>query len=392
MRILQLISSAGFFGAESVLLELSRELRTLGHDVTVGVFHNLQTPNLDVATQSRNDGLRTEIFACRGRIDLSTVASLARFGREHAIEIIHSHGYKSNTYAWLSNFRNRRFLVATCHNWIYSNSKMRFYSLLDRLVLKSFDAVVPVSRTVREELIRAGFRAGMLPVIENGVNVEKFRSVNDRSATRADLGLTDQDFVIGTVGRLSREKGHAVLLRAAQDLIERHGECRVLIVGDGEDRQELESLVHALSLAGRVMFTGTRQDVPRLLRAIDLFVLPSFVEAQPMSLLEAMMAGVPAVATTVGDIPHILQQGKLGGLVPAGDVQGLARAIESCIDDRDSAHQRAQSARQYAIDVHSSSRMAREYVGIYGRASSLQRSAWSAASVKENRKNGGGMA
>src|SRR5262249_33609551 len=155
----------------------------------------------------------TEIFACRGRIDWRTAMALSRFVRQNGIDVIHSHGYKSNTYALLSNFANRRFLVSTCHNWINANAKMRFYAQLDGWVLKRFDAVVPVSRSVRDQLMQAGFAASVLSVVENGIDVQRFGGTGGRSEMREEFGFEEGSFVVGTVGRLSPEKGHEVLLR-----------------------------------------------------------------------------------------------------------------------------------------------------------------------------------
>lgn len=371
MKILQLISSAGFFGAESVLLELSHALRGLGHEAIVGVFHNRHRPNLELAEAAGRTGLRTQVFECRGKFDLGAAWRIATYVREQSVEVIHSHGYKSNTYALLSNWRNRRVLVSTCHNWINASSKMRVYGQFDRLVLKGFDAVVPVSHTVRDELVRSGFDPAVLPVVENGINVGRYGDSGRRDAVRREFGFDVGCRVIGTVGRLSPEKAQDSLLQAVQRLPAGLN-WRLLIVGDGELRHELEQTARQLGIADRTVFAGRRTDVPDVLQALDLFALPSRVEALPMALLEAMASGVPVVASDVGDVSRILQQGALGAIVPVGDVVALSSALREGLTHLEVTRTRAGLAREQVRQVHSSERMARDYLGIYARAAAVR--------------------
>jgi glycosyltransferase involved in cell wall biosynthesis len=147
---------------------------------------------------------------------------------------------------------------------------------------------------------------------------------------------------------------------------------RLLIVGDGELRQELEQTAHRLGIADRTVFAGRRADVPEVLQAMDLFVLPSRVEALPMALLEAMASGVPVVASDVGDVARILQQGALGVIVPAGEVVALSGALYEVLARIDVARTRAGLAREQVRQLHSSERMARDYLGIYARAAAAR--------------------
>ncbi len=364
LKILQLISSAGFFGAENVLLELSYELKNLGHSVTAGIFQNLHNPNLELLQNAKEHGIDTHVFRCSGKADLKTVSSIASFVRENSFDIVHSHGYKSNIYAVLSNLRNKKPIVATCHNWIVTGGKMGIYTMLDKMFLKSFDAVVPVSTNVRELLLKAGVNKDRVFLIENGINIRRFGPLTVQEELRSRL-FKGSGTVIGTVGRLTGEKGHTYLLKAARKVLDKHSDCFFLIVGDGALRGSLEDEARRLGLSERTVFAGKRSDIPALLSVMDIFALPSLTEGQPMALLEAMASGKPIVATSVGDIPTILKNGEIGRVVSPGDPNALADAILTYINDRLMAQKCAEGALTEAVMKYSSARMAEQYLRVY---------------------------
>lgn len=206
MKVLQLISTRGFFGAENVVVELAAALRSSGNPAIVGAFRNRHAgpdASFELLERAKTRGLETKAFECGGRIDLRTVGEIRRFAQERGIDVIHSHGYKSNIYAYLANRKLKCRLVTTCHNWINASSKMSFYTRLDKFFLRRFDAVAAVSADVRDQLIASGVDPGKLRVINNGVDLEKFRKrPSDNTETRRSLGIPPGAFVAGTVGRL----------------------------------------------------------------------------------------------------------------------------------------------------------------------------------------------
>jgi glycosyltransferase involved in cell wall biosynthesis len=365
LKILQLISSAGFFGAENVLLELSSALMALGHAVTIGIFDNRHTPHLEVADRARERSLVVELFPCRGRIDVRTAGLIRSFVNEKAIDIVHSHGYKSNSYALASNIHSGVPLVSTCHNWINSSARMSWYTVIDKMVLRHFNSIVAVSSSVRDQLLKSGLPDSKVMSIENGVSVEQYRRKSDTVEVRKTLGLGLQTRVIGTVGRLSREKGHIHLLRAARTVLHSGMDCAFLIIGDGPLRAELQQQAESLGIAPHVHFAGMRYDIPRMLPSMDLFVLPSLVEGQPMALLEAMAAEVPVIATRVGDISKIIRNGESGLLVPAADENALSDGIRHYLRNPVEAKQAASSAFKEVVEHHSSAAMGEKYLALY---------------------------
>lgn len=371
MRVLQLISSRGFFGAENVLVELASSLSSGGDTIFVGAFSNRHTGtdgSSEVLERAKAHGLATELFECSGRIDLKTVRAVRAFVEKNRIDVVHSHGYKSNIYAYLACRKRGTRLVTTCHNWINANSKMSLYTRLDKFFLKRFDSVVAVSDAVRDQLLDVGVSPGKVSVIGNGVSQEKFRTVSaDKKSVRAVLGLSSRAFVVGTVGRLSAEKGYDVLLEAAREVTGKRDDCFFLLIGDGPQRRELEEKARSLGIDGRIVFAGKRSDIPELLAAMDVFVMSSLTEGQPMALLEAMASGRPVVATTVGDVPKILKQGNAGLLVPPSDSKALAEGLLRVIEDNILAKRLSVNALKTIEEGYSSGRMAAEYRACYKR-------------------------
>lgn len=366
LKILQLISSAGFFGAENVLLELSDELRKTGHSVTIGVLSNSRRPNTELREKALERSINTVVFECSGKFDLKAISAIGSYVREGSIDIVHSHGYKANIYAVLSNRKNRKPLVSTCHNWIISSAKSGIYSYLDKVFLKRFDAVVPVSKTVERLVLETGLNKKKIRLIENGINIYRFIEEKRDAGLQSLLGIDSGSKVIGTVGRLTEEKGHKTLIQAAGKVLDAYKNSFFIIVGDGRLRSTLEENARVAGIGERVIFTGTRDDIPELLSIMDVFVLPSLTEGQPMSLLEAMAAGKAIVASDVGDVKKILKDGLLGIVTPPADPGAVSEGIIHYLNNPLAAEKAGTAARKEAIERYSSARMAREYLLVYG--------------------------
>jgi glycosyltransferase involved in cell wall biosynthesis len=376
MRILQLISSAGFFGAENVMLELAAGLRERHLECVVGVIKNLYNPHVEIADEAERKGLRVIVFPCRRKLDLRAVRSLRRFLREEAIGVIHGHGYKSNVYAHLAAAGEDIGRITTCHNWLGDDAKMKLYAWLDGRMLRRFDRVIGVSESVVEEILRQGVEPGKVLRIDNGIDVERYRDGGGKGGEglRRALGIDPNWKVIGTVGRLSEEKGHRCFLEAAERVLESHGRLVFLIVGDGPLRRSLEERASRMGREGsgkegsgdaRFIFTGIRSDMPAVYSVMDMFVLPSLTEGLPMALLEAIASGRPAVATRVGAVPTLIQDGYSGLLVEAGEAGELAEAMMKLLRNPEKAREFAEHAQRGIEERFSSQTMVDRYIGVY---------------------------
>ena len=365
MRVLHLLSSTGYHGAENMAAELIRQLSAQGVNNHLGVFRSSDRSNTDILGATQGHVENGTVYDCRGRFDMRTVFALRQYIVSHDIDIIHSHKYKTNLYALLANIGLRRKLFSTCHNWLGDSFTMRFYAWLDKRILRNFDMIVGVSNEIRDELKKHVSHEKIMKV-GNGIDIQKYKKPVDKKEAKRVLHVDDKQ-VIGFVGRLSPEKGIGYLLRAVSSLINEGQNVCVMIVGDGEQIGVLREEARALKMEDRVIFTGNRSDTPMLYGAMDVFVLPSLQEAFPMVILEAMACGVPVVATRVGDVAEIFEPNTSGLLVEAGDVTTLQNAIKEVLTDKNAAARMSEAARTRTEQRFSSVAMAKQYYSLYQR-------------------------
>jgi glycosyltransferase involved in cell wall biosynthesis len=238
-----------------------------------------------------------------------------------------------------------------------SGYKRRLIPVAARFAARHADFVRCVSEEVRQQAIVAGIDAGKLYVEKGRCDVELFnpdKYVEARRAWRTQLGWQDK-CIVGFVGMLIPLKGVEYLLRAVAILVDHRDDLRVLIAGDGPDRERLESLCSELRLSEHVYFVGhvPHQQVPQVLSACDLFVFPSASEGVPRALMEAMAMRLPLVASAVGGILELVQDGHTGLLVPPEDARHLALAIEELLNDTGKGRSYGDNARQFVASSHS---------------------------------------
>jgi len=343
-------------------------MRHTAFSPVVGVFKNLHNPRLEVARVAELHNLPVKVFPCKGRVDVSTILLIKKFLKTQKIDIIHSHGYKSNLYAVAASVGNTVSLVATCHNWLGDDRKMKLYAHLDKSFLNRFDKVVAVSDSVEKEILEHNIPFAKVLIIPNGIDLDRFNSGRKSDTLKREFGIDHKCTIIGTVGRLSEEKGHSHLLHAAEKVLQTYPDVVFLIVGDGPLREDLQD--KALQLAqGRsgnpFLFTGVRNDMEKIYSLMDIFVLPSLTEGLPMVLLEAMAAQKPVVATKVGAVPRVVEDGHSGLLIPPGDVERLAGAIMDLLDSPQRAQHLAQNGYERVRDHFSAKRMGEQYIEVY---------------------------
>ena len=363
-RILHLISSSGFLGAENVVLELAKESTKQGYWVAIGSIENRNNLHMELADRAVNEGLKVHIFPCKGRFDPKTIASIQDFIDREQPNILHSHGYKSNFYAWRALSNKRIPWIVTNHGKRVG-MKLSVYNRLNIFFMKKADRIVAVSQSLADEMTKKGISSTKIVVIDNGINLQKFANLPKNNDLRKSFGLNGNNTIIGTVGSLTEEKGHVYFIEAARQVIDKNPECRFLIVGDGIQRQFLEKKTADLGLTDKVIFTGSRKDVPEILPTLDAFVLPSLKEGLPMALLEAMASKVPVIATSVGAIPKVIEHGINGMLIPPKNSDVIAEAINTMLSDGNSAKEMAQRGFEKVRDHFSADIMARKYLAIY---------------------------
>jgi glycosyltransferase involved in cell wall biosynthesis len=257
--------------------------------------------------------------------------------------------------------------IAYHHGYTTTDLKMRAYNQLDRWSLPSATHVITVCDAFAKELSRTGVRPDRISVSHNSVAPARHVSDAERQVLKNELGLADDEQIVLAVGRLSREKGHSDLVNALRFLSESDPELKfkLLIVGAGPEREHLERTVGTARLSTQVLFIGHVEDVAPYYAIADVLALPSHSEGSPNVLLEAMVAGVPVVATEVGGVPEIALAEETALLVPPYDPRLFASALRRLLLDPELGHSLRANARARVASHFSPESYARFLIGTY---------------------------
>jgi glycosyltransferase involved in cell wall biosynthesis len=358
MNVLHLISSGGYYGAENVVVSLAVSMEAKGCRSPIGVFHDERHRNEEFVRQAERRGLMVVPIPCRGRWDRRTIRVIRETLDSMSIDILHSHGYKSDIYGYLAARKRAIPLIATCHNWTRDTAAVRVYEFLDSMFLRAFDAVVVVSEAMAMTLRSAGIQESRIHVIDNGIDLESF----SKAGANPPEFVPGGNFVVGTVGRLVALKGLDNFLLAAREILTEFADVSFVIIGSGPERQKLECMARELGIEKNVVFTGHCADMPAAYASMHVFVLASNVEAMPMVILEALASRKPVVATSVGAVPRLIIPEKTGLLVPPQNVRALARAILRLLNDPSLRTQLGAEGEALVKRNHSRETMAQNYL------------------------------
>jgi glycosyltransferase involved in cell wall biosynthesis len=254
---------------------------------------------------------------------------ICSFLRKGHFDLLHTHGYFADIIGIIPSNILKIPTLSTCHGFIENDKKLSLYNRLDRIVLRFTDKIIAVSTDIQKDLIESGIKFSQIRIIPNAIptDIDEASFSKHRQEARQRFGFSEEDFVLGFVGRLSQEKGVASLIEAA--FLARNANCpvKLLLIGEGPQKPELRDTVKRKRFETNVVFAGFQNNIDRLLPGIDVFVLPSLTEGTPMALLEAMAYGIPAIASSVGQIPQIVDSGKSGILVRPGNPQQIGESI-----------------------------------------------------------------
>jgi glycosyltransferase involved in cell wall biosynthesis len=298
-------------------------------------------------------------------LDPGIIALLRRTVAAIDPDVVQTHSVKSHAAVRLAGIQRERPWIAFHHGYTRPDLKMRLYNQADRWSLRGADRVVTPARAFIAELVQRGVARQAIVVVPNAVDLDAARGCDgERDALRKWLGGPER--VVLSIGRLSREKGHADLVRAFGLLKQRRPDLnvRLVIAGDGPERASLASL-SAWAAPGSVQFLGHVRDAHRLHAIADVAVLPSHSEGSPNALLEAAAYACPIVATGVGDVADILTDQESGLIVPPRDAAALASAIEILVVDRAAARTYGESARRVVAARYQPADRARTLLNLY---------------------------
>ncbi len=353
MKILQVCSVTTFGGGERHLADLSHALADLGHEVyAASVPGSPLSSELSFLAKENTLALSRRNYA-------KNVARLAGFVRAHDIEIVHAHAARDYYLAALAvRLASRGRLVLTRHVLFPLKG-------INKPLLRSVGRVIAVSQAVAESLRQNGIiESSKITVVHNGIDVDRF----DRPITAAGRG--DGPILVGTVGHFAAIKGHDVFVRAAALISERRREVNFIIIGEDKSpqmgyRRSLESLVAELGLGGIVAMPGWSDDIRAVLSSLTLFVSAARSEPFGLAIVEAMAAGLPVVAAASEGALEIIEDGVSGKLVPVGDPEALAQAINDLLDDPVECSRLGRNALLAARQRYSLARMASDTERVY---------------------------
>jgi glycosyltransferase involved in cell wall biosynthesis len=369
-RILHVINSFDIGGNERFVVELLRRLNRGEFEQEVCVPDRGRDYTFDLKQICQSLEVPIHVIDVRHNLDFRVGRQLRALMADGRYDVVHTH-------LVFSQFWGRRAAIAAGVGRILSSEQNAYrfkvwppFCWIERRLARATEGIIACSDHVREHLVRrVGIPADKVTVVYNGVDTELFSPAQTgdpaRAAVRTELGIGSDETVIGTVGHLNRQKGHDLLIGALADLVRQGVSARLVIAGRGRLRKKLEALAAEHDVAKHVVFAGLVDDVPRLLRAFDVFAFPSRWEGFGIALAEAMAAGLPVVASRTGGIAEIVEDGGSGLLAPVGDRRALAEALGRVLREPDLARRLAASGLARVREHFSLARTVEQMAGIY---------------------------
>jgi len=359
MNILLLANHLNTGGITSYLYSLACGLKVKGHRVYVASGGGDNMPKFSAA------GIELMPLALKTKSEISPKVALSLLKlmpqlKEKKIDIMHANTRVTQVLACLAGRFSGIPFVSTCHGFFKVRLSRRLMPCWGR-------RVIAISRQVREHLADDfHVSAEKIKVIPNGIDTERFNARAGQSKTEAklNLGLTPGP-VVGIVARLSDVKGHIYLIEAMQKVFLEFPDAQLVIAGDGKMKDELVALSSRLGIEGNIFFIPTLPDTLTVLKALDIFVLPSLKEGLGLSLMEAMACGICSVASNVGGIKTLMQDGANGVLVEPKDVNGIYRAVSGLLKDPARMKMLGDNARRFISSGFSLEQMASLTEGAY---------------------------
>jgi len=409
LKVLHIIDSGGLYGAEVVLLNLVAEQIRMGLHPTIASIGEKNIDEKLLEKEALKRGFKIKKFRMRPGPNIHGMFKVLRYAQQNEFNILHSHGYKGNVAFGLTPKRLRKIpMISTLHGWtsVSGFSKNRVYEWLDLISLKYVDAVVLVSEAMKSHPKFKARKGINFHVIQNGIPVpdyetftapaqwnepvvnipsgsnlksiqpgqstvpshltnEQFNDLTNQRLDQSIIEFCQGGFTIGSIGRLSTEKGYRYLIEALNFLVKKGIDARLIIIGEGYERNFLEGLVSQFELRDKVMLPGYRDSAKKYLAYFKVFVISSLTEGLPITLLEAMQVRVPIVATEVGGVPEVLQNGRGGLLIEPGSPNDIAEAISRLYHDQNHAQELSAMAYQRVTTIYDSKTMASNYLKIY---------------------------
>ncbi|MFV0422327.1 glycosyltransferase family 4 protein [Oleidesulfovibrio sp.] len=305
----------------------------------------------------------------QGAFNPALISELAELLCKHGVHVLVTHGYKANVVGRLATWWAGIPEVAVSRGWTAESRKIRCYEWLDKRFLRLAQHVVAVSAGQREKVVACGVPSSNVSVIHNAIDLDSYPEAHGK--LRRELGISPQAPFVISAGRLSPEKNHAGMVRAAVQVLKHHPDAVFAVFGEGPLRQALEQQIRDAGLEQRFLLPGFRSDMRSIMHECDVFVLPSFTEGLPNVALEAAASRKPVVCTRVGGSPEVVRHGYNGLLTESGDDAALADAVCRLLGDASLRERMGRSAYERMQNEFSFASQTSQYLNLYQRITGI---------------------
>jgi glycosyltransferase involved in cell wall biosynthesis len=367
INVLQFICPSGFYGAERWIVALANNIDPRRINCELAVTRESGSGELEICHQFARLGLPVHQLRMSNRFDFGIVNRLVKLIKERNIHVIHTHGYKSDILGVIAARKAKIKSLCTPHGFENTKDlKLRTYIWAGCQSFRFFDAVVPLSAQLMEQVKPYGIRKERLHYIQNGVDLKEVLEARDFGVKREE-GQARSEKLIGFIGQMISRKNLYSLLDVFDELAQERDDIRLQLLGDGEERAELEQYSRNLQNYDRIEFLGFLNNRLDFLRNFDLFVMTSSLEGIPRCLMEAMALGIPVAAFNIPGVDQIVLHNSTGLLADFGDKKALKEHWCKLLDDKILADDLVANARKLVDKRFSAVRMATEYTQLFNK-------------------------
>ncbi len=363
LNVLQFICSSGFYGAEMWILALAKNLDKKQVNCSLAITRESDQQNMEIYERFKGLGLTACQLPLKGRFDPRAIFRLCDRIQKEKIDLIHTHGYKSDILGLIAARITGIRSLATPHGFEnIQDIKLQTYIRLGCFALRFFDRVAPLSSELASDMRRIGVALSKIHQITNGVDLQEARAESQHVAPPLYPGPEKK---IGYVGQLAYRKNLADLIQTFDLLYGDRQDIRLLLVGDGPKRLELEALAGSLASADKIAFLGYREDRLRIVKELDIFCMTSSLEGIPRCMMEAMAMKVPVAAFDIAGVRDLIDHERTGLMAEFGDREGLKQCWQRLLSDKGFAQKMAENGHRHVMQHYSAQRMADEYLRLY---------------------------
>ncbi len=367
INILHLRDSPWLDGPGRTILETGARINPSKYGYYIGAFckkHEQEHPFIR-AIQER--GLSVFRINESYSFDRSVIAQIRDLIERERIEIVHTHEVRSDIIGLIVGKLSGVPVVTTLHGWIENSLRGKVLIVFDKGILRFFDHVITVSEKMKQQVLHYGVRKDKVTALHNALVIEKYQRKDADNSLRRELEIEDDTLLVGSIGRLSPEKGQSDFIRAAADVLKQFRNVKFLLIGNGQDEHRLRELVKNLGVAKEIIFLGYRSDMLDLYNNFDLVVQSSYTEGMPNVILEALAMEVPVIATDVGGTSEAVTNNETGILIQPGKPEELASKILDFVNNKDSFRRMAENGRKLVEAKFSIDERTRKLSLIYDR-------------------------